>query len=132
MPDIVNDYFKRFYPPQELINEAHPVMLSTSTGIGRRVEGFSNVFPDMVMADGFRMSVQGHHGAYSSPRDDWADSYSLVEIMMPDGVEPLLAQYRAEECGSDAIYAYVPIAVVLQIIENHCGLADAGYPTETA
>ena len=120
MTDYVNEYFKRFYPAD------HAEQWETcylSCGSGRRYTGnlASNIFPRMVCADGFEMSVQGHFGAYSSPRDDFANEYSAVEIMCAQvddfgGGEP---------CDSEFVYAYVPVQTVNAFIEKHGGLAPA-------
>lgn len=129
MSDIVNDYFKKFYPPRELIEQANPMMISVYTGIHRYVEGYFNVFPMIVCNDGFELSVQGHAGAYSYPRDDWADEYEQVEIMAIQKADPLLEPYERDcnAVGEDMIYPYVPVSVIVQIIEKHGGLTvDSG------
>ena len=124
MTDIVNQWFRRFYPPEG----AKPVRahFTNTTGWSRRFEGYDNVFPRMICKDGFSMSVQGHYGAYSSPRDDFADSYATVEIGYPSAAEPLLME-RAEnpENPTETVYGYVPIATVLEIIEKHGGFDEA-------
>jgi hypothetical protein len=126
MTDLVNDYFQRFYPPADKLKEAprdHTTMLGGMTGI--RVEGFSTIFPAMKCADGFSVSVQGHRGAYSSPRDDFADHYSSVELGFPSAHEPLLDKYQdGRGDPTQTVYGYVPISVVAAIIEKHGGLED--------
>jgi hypothetical protein len=122
LADQINGYFKRFYPPQHKIAAAQP----RSFGMGcvfRPVEGYSNTFPAMTCRDGFSMSVQGHAGTYSQPRDDWADEYSMVEVGFPSEREDLLMPYAEEpEAPTDTVYGYVPISVVESVIEKHGGL----------
>jgi hypothetical protein len=120
--DVVNDYFKRFYPPKELLDTVEPRY--SMGGFTQRVDGYSNVFPAMKMADGLELSVQGHWGAYSFPRDDWADEYVTVEVMGPPRADELLAPYE-RECnlvGERMIYPGVPVRVIAEIIEKHGGL----------
>lgn len=133
MTDIVNAYFRRFYP----------VGLSRNNGehwawnyLGWQYEGpgryrgrmRASIFPEMLCADGFSMSVQGHCGAYSSPRNDFAeDGYTLVEILLSEGrQESLLDEAeRGAPIGNDIMnYSYVEIGVVLAVIEKHGGLFD--------
>lgn len=125
MTDLVNSFFRRHYPADAATNwePRH-----TGSGSGREYAGDKSrhptIFPDMVCADGFRMSVQGHFGAYSHPRDDFADGYRQVEISVSPGAEPMLDTYgRQPEVFDDfAIYPYVPVPLVEQIIEKHGGL----------
>ena len=122
--DIVNAYFRRFYPPQKLLDQAEPIW--GGIGVERPVKGYSHVFPAMVCADGLRLSVQGHYGAYSVPRDDWADEYRAVEIMGPQNADDLLAPY-ARACNAiddEMVYPFVPVSVVLAVIAKHGGLTD--------
>ena len=124
MTDIVNQWFQRFYPPANL--EPDRLEFCGYSGVRRYYRDYHNVFPRMICADGFSMSVQGHSGAYSSPRDDFADSYATVEIGYPSAAEPLLME-RAEspENPIETVYGYVPIATVLEIIEKHGGFDEA-------
>lgn len=83
----------------------------------------SNIFPRMECADGFSMSVQGHYGSYSSPRDDFADNYTSVEVGFPSAMEPLLMPYAEDdERPTETVYGYVPVAVVAEVIALHGGL----------
>ena len=119
MSDIVNDYFRRFYPA-----DLSPERFEYDGMLGGMLrysdKAVSNIFPEMVCVDGFKMSVQGHAGAYSSPRDDFAESYGAVEILCPP--EPLLGDRF--ECLSDGelLYPYVPVEKVIAAIEKHGGL----------
>lgn len=132
MSDLVNDFFRRFYPPDLDRNKFEPDWLpGGSTGF--RYPGRDN-FPAMECADGFSMSVQGHFGAYSTPRDDYAESYSAVEVYCLSEPEPLLNDHDNERrrafgfdtteqrAGIDQPSAYVPIAVIEAIVAKHGGL----------
>lgn len=126
MSDIVNDYFKRFYPPQEKLAAARPKMGPMDI-IYLRVEGYDTIFPRMACVDGFSMSVQGHGGAYSTPRDDFADHYSAVEVGFPSEREELLMPYidgGEDTDPTETVYGYVPIEIIERVIAKHGGLAS--------
>lgn len=125
MADIVNSYFRKFYPTPAALAAVEPTWCYV--GFGRAIEGVSNIFPEMVCVDGLRLSVQGHAGAYSHPRDDWADAYLTVEIMGPKKADDLLSPYERDcnSVGDEMIYPYVPVIVVEQVIARHGGLVEA-------
>ena len=71
------------------------------------------------------MSVQGHRGAYSTPRDDFAKNYAKVEIGFPSEREELLMPYVEDAADpTGTVYSYVPIDVVLAVVEKHGGGFD--------
>jgi hypothetical protein len=120
--DIVNEFFRRHYPPLD----RGMFTFSTAGGGMERYEGEGQekrIFPRMVCSDGFEMSVQGHWGAYSCPRDDFADRYQEVEIMCK--ADPILDEHGGHDSGEERIYGYVPIEIVERVIAAHGGLADA-------
>ena len=115
----VNEFFRQFYPADW--NSAWE-MRSLGSCYGREYTGTDSskrIFPPMKCADGFEMSVQGHFGAYSYPRDDFAERYDEVEIMCP--IEPAFG--KGESCGDKMIYGYVPVSIVEEVIAAHGGLA---------
>lgn len=123
--DIVNSYFKRFYP-DDLSSDAfrYTDMLGGMFEYKDRTK--RPIFPQMICADGFSMSVQGHFGAYSTPRDDFADHYTSVEVGFPSEAEDLLMPYADDpEQPTKTVYGWVPIDVVVQVIEKHGGLKAA-------
>jgi hypothetical protein len=126
MTDLVNDYFKRFYPAK--IDGAKMEFDSMLGGMWRYNDyDVSKIFPPMVCADGFSMSVQGHCGSYSHLRDDFAKSYSAVEVGFPSAREELLMPYidgGEDTDPTETVYRYVPIAVIEQIVAAHGGLKD--------
>lgn len=124
MTDIVNAFFKKFYPTEDMIANAE-----VNGGYGmimRSVRDYSNIFPRMECNDGLKMSVQGHYGAYSFPRDDWADLYTQVEILALPDIDDLLTPYMSEhdKLDDEYIYPYVPVHVVVEVIKNHGGLKN--------
>jgi len=120
--DFVNEHFQSFYP--EDADAVEPDWCGG--GVWQRYRGSSGstIFPEMVCADGLRMSVQGHFGAYSFPRGDFEESYSQVEIMGPPGL-PELSAYESDcnAVGEKMIYPYVPVRVVNAMIAARGGLA---------
>lgn len=127
MSDIVNAFFHRSYPPDWRTAWA---LRSIGGVYAREYAGdrSKTIFPEMVCADGLRLSVQGHFGAYSYPRDDFAEEYLKVEVMGPKNIDGLLAPFE-QECNSVGedrmIYPYVPVSVVTAVIEKHGGLLPA-------
>lgn len=123
MTDIVNDFFRKHYPADAFTSWQIRSLGAGSYGreyTGDR-EANSRIFPEIICADGFKMSVQGHYGAYSYPRDDFADSYSEVEIMCRR--EEIFEELeRGYDVGYERIYPYVPVNVVLRVIEVHGGV----------
>jgi hypothetical protein len=121
--DHVNEHFRRFYP------EDAQTAWETEYCVGsyeRRYKGAggtsATIFPRITCADGFSLSVQGHFGAYSSPRSDFADQYSMVEIMGP-AVPEFAAVAHEEKCGDECLYGFVPVAIVNAVIDQHGGVA---------
>ena len=122
MTGIVNDYFKQFYPsPLEHEKFEYSSMLG---GMERYTGNANNIFPRIKCADGFSMSVQGHFGSYSDPRDDFANYYSQVEVGYPsERVEELMPYIDgADSKPTDTVYGYVPIEIVEKIILGHGGI----------
>jgi hypothetical protein len=124
MTDLVNDYFKRFYPVK-----LDPKKWEYSTmlgGMNRYTDyAVSKIFPPMTCADGFSMSVQGHAGTYSRPRDDFAKHYSAVEVGFPSAREELLMPFidgGEDTDPTETVYGYVPLDIIEQVVAKHGGL----------
>lgn len=121
---VVNEFFRKYYPADW--DSAWATRSLGAGSYGREYTGDrdanSRIFPEMECADGFKMSVQGHYGAYSYPRDDFADRYLQVEIMCrrEEAFEEL---GRGYDVGEERIYPYVPVEVVERAIAAHGGLA---------
>lgn len=123
MTDLVNAFFRKHYPSDwdtawesEYCVQGYQCRYKGTEGYGK------TIFPEMVCADGFKMSVQGHFGAYSHPRDDFAESYRDVEVMTRPDAEPLLVERGGETNDEWSLYGYVPVETVAAIIEKHGGL----------
>lgn len=125
MTDIVNAFFHKHYPAT--LDQSKFEYSSMLGGMREyRDRSISTIFPRMTCADGFTMSVQGHRGAYSHPRDDFADQYSAVEIGFPsERVEEFMPFIDGGDSNpTETVYGYVPIAIVVAVIEKHGGLVE--------
>lgn len=136
MADIVNSFFHKFYPPSWALNEPKYEQIGSYFGCIRDVPGYRKIFPHMVCADGFSMSVQGHFGGYSRPKEDFSEEYIQVEVFCLSAADPLLNEWenqkndrmgmdRTQTAGIDAPCGYVPVSLVIRIIESHGGLREA-------
>jgi hypothetical protein len=74
--------------------------------------------------DGFTMSVQASETHYSEPTDN-RGPYTKVEVGYPSEFEELLWPYVDGDPEyanpTMVVYSYVPVAVVLAVIEKHGG-----------
>ncbi len=91
-----------------------------------------NVFnPYVICNDDFEFSCQASSSHYSDPRS-LADEYTQVEIGFPSLNDKLIEKYREDygwedDCGlTNPVYPYVPVEVVDQLIEFHCGINEKG------
>lgn len=130
--DILNAYLQRFYPTH--INPGHT---DASGHWNYRGDGWEysgpdhgqRIFPLVLCANGLRMSVQGHYGAYSYPRDDFSDEYKQFEVRTPIADRTLRQAWgdqfkHGERFDGWKQYAYVPLDVMLKVIEMNGGLFD--------
>ena len=75
--------------------------------------------------DGFSMSVQASKNHYCEPRADKPKAYRQVEVGFPSARDELLMPYVEDETNpTGTVYAFVPIEVVCQVIENHGGFKE--------
>ena len=90
----------------------------------------STRLPQIVCADGFKMSVQVGFSLYSTPKKV-AKRYSAVEIGFPSEHEPLIEEfaetfYKEDEMDvtdyTDTVYPYVPVKVVDKVLKKHGGI----------
>jgi hypothetical protein len=76
----------------------------------------------VVCADGFKVSVQAGRQKYCSPASEYGP-WSEFELGFPNREEPRLLKYI--ETGSEnplrAVYPYVPVVVVREVIAAHGG-----------
>jgi hypothetical protein len=88
---------------------------------------WGSTVPPITCRDGFTMSVQASSAHYSIPRGD-TGPWAAVEVGFPNRIEPLLwpwvegGGHPADWC--DAVYPFVPVAVVAAVVELHGGLGD--------
>jgi len=83
----------------------------------------------VVCADGFRMSVQAHDGAYCEPGLDAQSKYTRVEIGFPSQEEPLIMPWCEDTSKpTDTVYGYVPVDVVTNVIVKHGGMVEGEVP----
>jgi len=90
----------------------------------------STRLPQIVCADGFKMSVQVGFSLYSTPKKV-AKRYSAVEIGFPSEHEPLIEKYaetfyKEDEMDvtdyTDTVYPYVPVRIVDKVLKKHGGI----------
>ena len=90
----------------------------------------SSRLPQIVCADGFKMSVQVGFSLYSTPKKV-AKRYSAVEIGFPSEHEPLIEKYaetfyKEDEMDvtdyTDTVYPYVPVRIVDKVLKKHGGI----------
>lgn len=83
----------------------------------------------VVCADGFSMSVQAGVCKYCQPRVSDAPKYDLVEVWFPTTEESILMPYaKTSENPTDAVYAYVPVELVTNVIVKHGGMVSGEVP----
>lgn len=89
-------------------------------------ESFGDVAPRIVCESGFSLSVQAGESPYSEPRVIGADYYSEVEVGFPSsGVADLMPYAEEPERPTRTVYGWVPIQVVVDLINRHGGPSEA-------
>ena len=79
-------------------------------------------------ADGFKMSVQAHQGAYCEPKRDWGP-YTEVEIGYPSDPEIMIMRWAEDKSRpTDTVYGWVPVGVVRDVIAKHGGAVSGEVP----
>jgi len=86
----------------------------------------STRLPQIVCADGFKMSVQVGFSLYSTPKKV-AKRYSAVEIGFPSEHEPLIEEFAEGSFDetpdyTDTVYPYVPVRIVDKVLKKHGGI----------
>lgn len=122
MTDIVNAFFHKHYPADA---DTAWVLRQCVNSYGRDYNGTERekrIFPAMVCADGFEMSVQGHWGGYCEPRGDFEPQYRSVEVSTAPQAEQLLVAHGGTDYDEFSIYGYVPIELIEKIVVKHGGL----------
>jgi len=73
--------------------------------------------------DGFEMSVQASESHYCRPRGN-DGGYTHFEVGFPSAMEPLLSPYaESPEKQPKTVYGYVPLDIIVQVIDAHGGPA---------
>jgi len=85
--------------------------------------------PRVVCKDGFSVSIQGGYGLYSEPRQNVAGlQYTQLELGFPSEADGLIQEYgefyKENHHPTDAVYPYVPVDVIVRLIERHGGLDE--------
>lgn len=82
------------------------------------------VIKAITCQDGFTISVQCSGGHYCSPRIITAiENYKTFEVGFPSEKEDLLMEYAEDpENPTETVYGYVPLDVILKVIEKHGGI----------
>ena len=83
--------------------------------------------PAIICADGFSVSIQGGFGLYSDPREAVPGKrYKELELGFPSKSDSLIQKYmevyKENHCPTDAVYPFVPVDVIAQLIRKHGGL----------
>lgn len=74
--------------------------------------------------DGFSVSVQASRYHYCAPRVDDRVIYEKYELGFPSEPDSLIEPYAENrDALTKTVYGYVPIEVVLNLIEKHGGEA---------
>ena len=82
----------------------------------------------VVCVDGFSLSIQRNEYAYCDLRFDDSD-YVSFEIGYPSDLEPLLMEYvENPDKPTETVYGYVPLTVVLEVLEKHGGIKRGELP----
>jgi hypothetical protein len=71
--------------------------------------------------DGFNMSIQGGENSYSKPRQ-FGTNFIEMEVGFPSEYEELIKDYTNSEYYTDAVYPYVPVSLIIEVIEKHGGI----------
>jgi len=122
----INEFIIKYRNIQEL-KDFHGTEMENhfEDGIMRRV-----FTPYVICNDDFEFSCQASSTHYSEPRG-LADEYSQVEIGFPSLNDRIIEKYREdygweEDCGlTNPVYPYVPVKVVDELIEFHCGINES-------
>ena len=123
----INEFIRKYRDIQELKDFRGTEMEKDfEDGIMRRI-----FTPYVICNDDFEFSCQASSSHYSEPRG-LADEYTQVEIGFPSLNDRLIEKYREDygwedDCGlTNPVYPYVPVEVVDELIQFHCGINEKG------
>ena len=87
----------------------------------------------VVCVNGYVMSVQGSSQHYCMPKENHANQYAEVECRLDKPPFPGPAWNAVKVCGDGGdIYAYVPIQLVLDLIQENGGMRSGDMPPSPA
>lgn len=81
----------------------------------------------IVCRDGYSVSIQAGEEPYCEPRNNFGP-WVEFELGFPNQADPLLEPYQemaAEKHQTQSIFPYVPLVVVLTLLEKHGGIMGA-------
>ena len=80
--------------------------------------------PRIVCVDGESLSVQASEYNYCTPRETGAEQYTHVEVGYPSCVpnDNMMEYCEDRTDPTDTVYAYVPVEIVLEFINEHGGI----------
>jgi hypothetical protein len=78
--------------------------------------------PSITCKDGFSFSVQASESHYCIPRSDDAHAYTHFEVGYPSILEESLAPYAEEPDTTETVFGWVPLAVIVYLIDKHGGV----------
>lgn len=83
--------------------------------------------PKVTCKDGFEISIQASENHYCSPRKTFKPReglvYDEVELGFPNMKDDLIAEYADDADYTKSVYPFVPVEIVLELIEKHGGMA---------
>lgn len=87
----------------------------------RGIRGHLMPAPRITCTDGFSVSVQAGYANYCSPRDNVGDWHQF-ELGFPSDADVLIQECAEEpENPTATVYGWVPMKVVVALIEKHGG-----------
>ena len=87
--------------------------------VGTFFRGYKDTNAPLVCEDGFRISVQASASHRCEPRKDYGP-YTEVELGYPSAIDEDIMKYAEDASNpTKTVYSYVPIEVVLKMLEKH-------------
>lgn len=114
IPDYINEHLRATHKMRD---------------IAGRESRWQDQAPRIHCADGFNLSVQASETHYSSPRENGAYPYHLVEVGYPSGEIPEIMEWCEDPAKpTDTVYGYVPTNIVNEVIHAHGGITKVTTP----
>lgn len=95
---------------------------------GLTLKGFHPFTKPLLCADGFRISIQASKYHFCSPEENLQDAvgYRSFELGYPSEKEELILEYADDlEDAMGTVYPYVPIEIVVAVLDKHGGIKGA-------